>query len=294
MRFGDVLLAVVLGALTLVVALVGPGWLTQTVLERLGWSPYVEEQEPERRATPSLRSRERKLALSISEADVGETLSHFASLRSRVVGYPGSEEAYRYVKEEFEHIGLEDVTVETFPVVVPVDLGAGLEVLDTGELVPLYCLWPNQVKPPSLPPEGVEGPLIYGGKGTFRELDGKEVRGEHSVVGLRMQPKLSKRTDLRREGRDLLRQRRGDEGTGGREVPQGPCGRPQVLGRRGRSGETVGARPEGSSGQAKGFYALGGGGGQERLRIPVRLGRADASRGAQATDQVEGSGAFSN
>ncbi|HID11364.1 MAG TPA: M28 family peptidase [Candidatus Latescibacteria bacterium] len=149
MRLGDVLLAAVLGVPTLVVALVGPGRLTQTALGHLDWSPYVEE--PERRAAPSLRSR--------------------------VVGYPGSEEAYRYIKEEFERIGLENITAETFPVVVPLDLGAKLKVLDTGELIPLYCLWPNQVKPPSLPSEGVEGPLIYGGKGSFRELDGKEVQG---------------------------------------------------------------------------------------------------------------------
>ena len=175
MKLGDYILASVLGIPALMLATVGPGRVTHLLMDRFGWNPYIEEKQ-ERKVVPE-RSEERRLALSIDESEVRRTLDRFASLGSRVVGYPGCEEAFRYIEEEFRRIGLQDVRVDSFPVVVPVDEGAELEVLRTGERIPLYCFWPNQVKPPSLPPEGTSGHLIYGGKGTFQELDGKEVEG---------------------------------------------------------------------------------------------------------------------
>ena len=111
------------------------------------------------------------------------TLSRFASLPSRVPGYPGLEEAGRYIRAEFERAGLHQVRSDTFQVTVPVDKGAVLEVAGTGEQIPLYALWPNQVSTSTTPPEGLSGPLVHGGHGDFEEFDGQVVDGSVMLLG---------------------------------------------------------------------------------------------------------------
>ncbi|HID11538.1 MAG TPA: M28 family peptidase [Candidatus Latescibacteria bacterium] len=119
----------------------------------------------------------RDWAAEISEARLRNTVEVLSSARSRVVGYPGHEEAARYVLGRFREIGLQGVRTEEFEVTVPIDHGASLEIVDEGRKIRLYGLWPNLVRTPTLPVEGIEGKLIYGGSGEFRDFNGKDVEG---------------------------------------------------------------------------------------------------------------------
>lgn len=160
------------------VTIFDPGKVTENVLRKLVGRTEVEVVE----ATPGKLSRGELEVIkeelkAVGEDDVRRTLEDLTSWGSRAVGYPGNRKACEYIRKRFEEIGLEDVTVEEFQVTVPVDEGAELEVLSTGEKVPLYCLWPNEVRTPTLPKEGITGELIYGGKGEFRDFNGKQVEG---------------------------------------------------------------------------------------------------------------------
>ncbi|HID95037.1 MAG TPA: FtsX-like permease family protein [Candidatus Latescibacteria bacterium] len=135
---------------------------------------------PEGKAETVLPAVEREISDAldlINVDDTKETLERLTSWESRVVGYPGNRRAYEYIKEEFERLGLQRITTETFKVTVPIDKGANLHVPSTGEDIRLYCLWPNDVKTPTLPEEGVTGNLIYGKKGDFGDFNGRKVEG---------------------------------------------------------------------------------------------------------------------
>ena len=79
--------------------------------------------------------------------------------------------------DQFRAIGLQNVTTEEYPVSVPMDKGASLKVLGTGETMRLYGLWPNLARTPSLPRDGLRGKLIYGRGGDFADFNGRDVKG---------------------------------------------------------------------------------------------------------------------
>ncbi|RKY69272.1 MAG: hypothetical protein DRP97_05495, partial [Candidatus Latescibacterota bacterium] len=165
---GKTVLMLCAAAMLLSVTVFDPSEITSKILVRfVGTAPQRVEEEQEVVADTQLQS----LLRSIREDRVREKLGRFASMGSRVVGYPGCEEAYEFVRGCFEEIGLEDIATETFDVTVPVDKGAQLTFLDSAPrtpdhsplTTPLYGLWPNGVRTPSLPTEGIEGDLVYGG-----------------------------------------------------------------------------------------------------------------------------------
>ncbi len=122
----------------------------------------------------------RRIVDGIAEDDVRAHVAALTRMPSRVVGYGGERQARDYVISQFEALGLERVTTETFDVTVPVDRGGVLKVTATGEEIPIYGLWPNDVRTPTLRAEGVEGHLIYGRRGEFSDFNGSVVDG--SVV----------------------------------------------------------------------------------------------------------------
>ncbi|MCY3766547.1 MAG: hypothetical protein OXH06_14105 [Gemmatimonadetes bacterium] len=122
----------------------------------------------------------RRIVDAIAEDDVRSHVAALTRLPSRVVGYGGERQARDYIRSQFEALGLERVTTETFDVTVPVDRGGVLKVTATGEEIPIYGLWPNDVRTPTLPAGGVEGHLIYGRRGEFKDFNGSVVDG--SVV----------------------------------------------------------------------------------------------------------------
>jgi hypothetical protein len=108
---------------------------------------------------------------------VRQTMDYFAGLGSRVVGYPGADQAARHVQERFHKIGLADITVHEYDVSIPVDKGGFLRVEESGEQVQLHGLWPNLVRTSTLPDGGIEGRLIDAGGGEYAEMDGEDVEG---------------------------------------------------------------------------------------------------------------------
>ena len=116
------------------------------------------------------------IARAVDAERIRQTVEHLASLGSRVHGYPGAQKAADIIARELEAIGLDDVHAEPFRVAVPLDRGAKLAVQGEAPLR-LHCLWPNLVRTPTVPSDGLTGPLIYAGYAQPSEFDGRQVEG---------------------------------------------------------------------------------------------------------------------
>jgi len=128
----------------------------------------------------------------VDEARIREAVEHLSSLGSRVCGYSGERQAAEWVKQKFYELGLDElelpalkggkVTTEKlrelkFKVTTPIDKGASIELPLLGKSFKLYPMWPNLVRTPQLPPEGIEGRIIYARTGKLSEFRGKDVKG---------------------------------------------------------------------------------------------------------------------
>ena len=111
------------------------------------------------------------------ESRLRETIGFLAGLDSRVTGYPGAEQATRYLQRQFTEIGLDDITLHKYDVSVPVEKGGFLQVEGDSPPIDLHGLWPNLVRTPTLPDGGLDGHLLYGGTGEYEELDGLDLKG---------------------------------------------------------------------------------------------------------------------
>lgn len=120
-----------------------------------------------------------------AETDFQTDLQALAALGSRVTGYPGCSQAADYIEQRFREIGLE-IDRQQFAITVPLEKECRLEVPAFGAVRfgagQFHGLIPNLVCPSSTPPEGLAGSLIYGGYGTYRELDGKDVAGSIALL----------------------------------------------------------------------------------------------------------------
>ncbi len=129
----------------------------------------------------ALATKYRDIAGTVDAAAMRDTIRELSTHGSRVVGYPGERYAADYVSKEFVSLfGGANVRTETFTATVPMDKGATLSV--NGKTIPLNCIWPNLVRTSQTPPEGISGPLIYGGNGSLSALNGKDVAGSIVLV----------------------------------------------------------------------------------------------------------------
>ncbi|HIE53128.1 MAG TPA: M28 family peptidase, partial [Armatimonadetes bacterium] len=103
----------------------------------------------------------RSLPQEVSRERLESHVRALSRLASRVPGYPGHEAATTYIRREFQVWGLRNVRWADLEVAVPVDEGAWLFVGEATS-IRLYCLWPNLVRTPTLPPAGLTGPLLDG------------------------------------------------------------------------------------------------------------------------------------
>ena len=97
---------------------------------------------------------------------------------SRVAGTPGGDAARAYVARQFQAIfGAGNVHEEAFTVTTPVDNGAFVQGAGLPKPFALQPLWPNLVRTSTLPAAGIDGPLIYAGRGELANFRGKSVQG---------------------------------------------------------------------------------------------------------------------
>lgn len=114
-----------------------------------------------------------KVLQEVNPEAIMEHIVYLSSLGSRVTGYPGSYKASEYIAEKFRDYGLEPLNgnyFQDYRITVPLERGASITVLPEGPVLKAYALWPNGVQTCRTPSEGLEGPLLYAGEGTLREL----------------------------------------------------------------------------------------------------------------------------
>ena len=112
-------------------------------------------------------------AESEREVRLRRTVETLSAPASRMTGYPGATAAREWLVAELERLGITEIYRHEFPVLVPIDEGFWLEC--DGERLELFGVWPNLVRTPTLPTEGIEGQLVYGGDGS--RLEGQLVAG---------------------------------------------------------------------------------------------------------------------
>jgi hypothetical protein len=118
----------------------------------------------------------------IESGRIEQHVRTLAEMGSRVTGYPGAVAAADYVEEQLRLYGVEEMYRRPFQVPIPLDRGAGLVLLDSGRELELNHMWPNLVRTSTLPQEGIEGDVVYGGRAGWEEVDGLELEGNIVVL----------------------------------------------------------------------------------------------------------------
>jgi hypothetical protein len=131
----------------------------------------------------------RRFSAFVTPGNLRSTVNTLAAFGSRVAGYPGDAKAAAYVEQQFSAMGLQNVTHEDFPVSIPYDpavdnpdQGASAQLAGSKDKLHIYPLWPNLVRTPTLPKEGLTAPLIYVRDGKLRNFNGKDVDGSIVLV----------------------------------------------------------------------------------------------------------------
>ncbi len=115
------------------------------------------------------------------ESGLRQTVEYMASLGSRLSGYPGGQKAAQFVEDNLRALGL-NVVREAFSMAVPIDRGGSLQLDGHGQVFSLHGIWPNLVRTTTLPREGLQAPIVYGGDGSYRDLKGKALDGRIIIL----------------------------------------------------------------------------------------------------------------
>ncbi|MEI6914212.1 MAG: FtsX-like permease family protein [Armatimonadota bacterium] len=140
----------------------------------------AQEDQPTR--DPILEARMRSLAKQVDNGRIAATMKFLSSpeIGSRVIGYPGSEKAAKYVEDQFRAAGITDVATETFQTSIPKDDGAFISSRAVN--VRVYPLWPNMVRTSQVAKAGVDGKLIDIGRARLQDMRGKPLLGSIAIV----------------------------------------------------------------------------------------------------------------
>ena len=111
------------------------------------------------------------------EEQLKESIGYFSGLGSRVVGYPGADQAATFIQNAFEDLGLHKVDVHTYDISIPVEKGGFLRIEGSDRAVAVHGLWPNLVRTSTLPDGGVDVRLIDATSGEFAAMNGQDVEG---------------------------------------------------------------------------------------------------------------------
>ncbi len=115
-----------------------------------------------------------ELAAQIDRNDLSQKIEKFASMGSRVVGYPGNEEAADHILQAFEDLGME-TAVQEYELPTPLEESAQLSI--GGRQYVLHTVVPNLCRTTQVPSAGISGPVIYVKDGGLSDFNGKPVDG---------------------------------------------------------------------------------------------------------------------
>jgi hypothetical protein len=138
----------------------------------------------------------RNFSSAVKPENLAATINTLVGYGSRVSGYPGDRAAADYVLSQFRALGLDNIKEDRFRVTVPYDPGvddpekgafaqvqtAGATASSPTPRLHMYPLWPNLVRTPTLPANGLTAPLIYVGDGRLNHFNGKDVDGSIVMV----------------------------------------------------------------------------------------------------------------
>jgi len=100
----------------------------------------------------------------------------------RLSGTPEGADAAAYVAQRLEAIGVDQVIVEPFGVAQTAPRRCELVLEGGAQPLALLPMRPNDLIPPTTPPEGVRGPLVVLDRGRLGEFKEREVRGAIVVM----------------------------------------------------------------------------------------------------------------
>lgn len=114
---------------------------------------------------------------------LSESVRYLSSFPSRMTGHTGNLAAADWIESQLVALELGGVRRESYPVTVPQQIGQShLSVPEWGQEIEIFGLWPNGPRTPTVPPEGVEAPIIWAGAGEYEDFDGTEVSGRIVVM----------------------------------------------------------------------------------------------------------------
>ncbi len=112
-----------------------------------------------------------------NQAMFKETVHQLSALADRSTGTDGNQAAAAYIQERFEQLGFETIGAQKFAVPVVRDEKSTLSIPARDLSIPIRSLRGNAVTPQSIPPSGIQAPLVYVGKGDLDDLNGKAIEG---------------------------------------------------------------------------------------------------------------------
>lgn len=121
----------------------------------------------------------------VRAADTLEHLRHIAGEADRGSGTPGATRNADYVQSVFANLpSSAEAVVGRHSFDLPVRQAGRARLQAAGKELTIFPLFANSLAPETTPPEGLRGPLLYGGGGTLAELQGLPLHGAIVVLGL--------------------------------------------------------------------------------------------------------------
>ena len=109
--------------------------------------------------------------------DFERVIKTFVAFGNRTTGTPGARSAAVYIKDRFSQLELESVGSQWFSVPVVRHGKSAFTVTEQNVTFPIRPIHANAITPQTVPPPGLEGPLVYVGPGDLRHFNGKIVDG---------------------------------------------------------------------------------------------------------------------
>ena len=95
----------------------------------------------------------------------------------RGTGTEGCRAAADYIFDRFNELGLKEVDRHRYALPLVAHHGSRLTVSRGGKSFPVRPFMGNALAPGAIGPEPLEGPLVWGGSGDLKELNGKPIQG---------------------------------------------------------------------------------------------------------------------